>query len=137
MIYDVDYATASVDEDLDSLSEDEFALHDALIGLIEENSIVRARLSEMRFQHIPDPRFDTCHIIEWVKIYHNMSRIKPWTADGQLSMYRMIYALDHQDCRVVILGVMPRNDNYSTKSTYGLRLKHDYEQLRVPLLRRH
>jgi hypothetical protein len=137
MIYDVDYATESLEEDLDSLSDDEFALHDALTGVIEENSLVRERLSEMSFRYIPHPRFDTGPIIEWVKIYHNMSRIKPWMSDGRLSMYRMIYALDHHDPRIVILGVMPRADEYSTTSAYGLRLKHDYEQLDVPLLRRH
>ncbi|WP_293998534.1 hypothetical protein [Sphaerotilus sp.] len=136
MIYDAESADA-VEDDLDGLSEDEVALYLALIDTIWDSEQVRQRLSESQFQHIPHPSFDTMAIGAWVAISFNICRIKPRTIEGALSQHRMIYGVDHRDPRIVLLGIMPRSDGYSTTSSFGQRLRQDYAGHHIPFIHRH
>lgn len=141
MIYYPD-CSDSFNADLDALGDADAALMLELTDLIWDNDEVRDMLAQDRARRLPHPRFDTEPLVQWNQAGYNISRVKLWSADGQLLGARLLYATDHSALRprIVLLGVMPRNDDrdedYQLDTPYGERLKRDYEDCCVPLIPR-
>jgi hypothetical protein len=138
MIYDPDAATASVDTDLALLDRIDKALMVELIDLIWDSDEVRSRLAEGDYRRLPHPQFDAVPVVSWADAGYNIYRVKLWDREGRLIGARLLYAVDHSagNARVVLMGVMPRNDaadeDYALGSAYGQRVKDDYESLGIP-----
>ena len=137
-------AVEAVDDDLEALGDADFALVDAFIELVWENEAIRGELALGDFHYLKSPCFDVEGLVEWQRAGYNVYRVKLWADDGSLLGFRLIYAVDHSPSfpRILFLGCMPRNpsenDDYQLDSTFGRRIKDDYENCGVPRIpRRH
>jgi len=136
--YLVDYAD-ELEQEFEQMSDAQFAVVDVFLGALAHDPTMREWLSRDRFQHHPDPKFDTAPIGEALKLGYNLSRVKLWQTDGTVLPFRLIYTLHHtpQACKILFLGLMARGDDYDQHSTFGTDVRQRYDDLGVPKVAPH
>jgi hypothetical protein len=135
MSYSVEYSGA-IEADFAALNDDDFNLVNEIFDLLETNKALQDEVALCRHQRIA-PRFNAAPLVAWVQAGFEMGYLKIWASDGHLLSVRVVYGVDHRlpRPRLVILGVMPRSEDYLLDSPYGLRLKRDYEDHHLPAIR--
>lgn len=107
---------------------------EAIFDLLETNRDLRLAFARLRFQRINPPRLDIAPLQWALAAGLNISYAKVWADDGQLLNLRVIFAVDESaHCRrLLILGLMPRGDDYDKQSVFGQRIVRDYDRFRFP-----
>lgn len=136
MSYSVEYSS-SIEEDFDALNDDDFNLVNEIFDLLESSVAVQEEVALCRHRRM-NPRFDAAQLVAWVQAGFDMGYLKIWAADGNLLNVRVVYGVDHRlpRPRLVVLGVMPRSEDYQLDTPYGLRIQRDYENHHLPTIRR-
>lgn len=135
MIYSLVWAQDSLEQDFDELTDEEFALVEALFDLLESNPELVASLASGDFHHLEDPHFNTQFITAYCRQGFQVARIKLYDeADSHPLNVRIMYAVDERSTsrRVLILGVLSRSVAYTLGDPHGERLMHDYEAFGFP-----
>lgn len=138
MPYDVQWA-AGLDDDLAGLDDDSFNAWKAVIDAIFDSHSVRDLLTIERGYQVAEPRFDCQHVAALCARNFNIARLKLFPPAGPPLPHRLLYALDHRHPRpaVVLLGLMPRWENYDQLQPTVQRCLRDYDALGIPQLLRH
>lgn len=129
--------SSHVQADLDGVYQQDDAdglFMDELFDVLDDSEELRECLALGRFQQIADPRFDAAPL-QWAKDDgYNIYYLKMWRKDGQLLPARLIYAVKHgvRDTYVWVLGLMDRGDEYEPTSSFGQRLRTDYDSYGIP-----
>lgn len=131
----------ALESDFQALAETDAAAYatlDVILEQLENDAELRRRFAQGTYYRGRPPRLDIAGVDNWVKNQFNIQRLKYRRADNQVAPFRLIYAVDHTSgCeRIVLLGLMPRGDNYDIYSNFGRRVAADYQQLGVPRLGR-
>lgn len=131
----------SLEDDLNALydiSTPHGLLVDEFFDLLEDDYSVRYALTLAEFSRIPRPRLETGPVVSAIRAGLNICRVKIWDEDGSLVAYRILYAVHHKlpNPKILILGLMPRSDDYDNTSDFGQRVRRDYDNFGIDYLGR-
>ena len=136
----IDYLVCWESDDLDSDfasfdgPDEHLQIIEAIFDQLQEDRAFRVAMAGAGFRRIESPRLDSAYVQAAVQQGLNILYLKFWADDGELINHRIIYAVDErpQSRRIVILGLMPREDNYEQDSDFGRRVLAAYRKRHLP-----